>query len=132
MAEDIVKIGLFNQDAAIIAVRFKFRAHANQVPPHSFTEVAVHFPHRVVPRITRQGGAFSIHPDPKQPLLSTSSAIAEMRRIVVPSEARMLLKAELSFYGINALSLFPDLDGLAEFTNWTIESKEYWRKVDWR
>ena len=50
-----------------------------------------------------------------------------MQKIVIPASAKDLIKRELSFYGVNALALFPDLDGLAEFTNWTIESKEYWK-----
>ncbi|WP_426661903.1 FRG domain-containing protein [Rhodanobacter aciditrophus] len=116
------------RDASITAVKFKHKVVPEKAKPFEFKDVAIHLPQRVVPRITRQGGVFSIHPNPERPLTPKSSAISEMKIITIPSSARARLKAELSFYGVNALSLFPDLDGLAEFTNWSIESKEYWTK----
>lgn len=116
-----------NTDAAIIAVRFKWKVLPEEGHPLLYKKIAILRPHRVVPRIARQGGTFSIHPKPAEPLTETSRAVVEMQKIVIPASAKDLIKRELSFYGVNALALFPDLDGLAEFTNWTIESKEYWK-----
>jgi hypothetical protein len=39
-------------------------------------------------------------------------------RIVVKKEARKDIKYKLAHYGISRQSLFPDLDGLAEFIRW--------------
>ena len=88
--------------------------------------VAIYRPSGVIPRITRQGGVFSIHEDPKIPLEVGSDALNDLHRIVIKKSHRVSLLAELSYYGINSATLFPDLDGLSDFVNWTIESKEYW------
>lgn len=80
-----------------------------------------------MPRITRQGGLFTIHPDPNVPIDENTKGVLEIERIVIPREYKTRLLSELSFYGINASTLFPDLDGLSMFIKWTIENKEYWR-----
>ncbi|HDE4134006.1 TPA: FRG domain-containing protein, partial [Staphylococcus aureus] len=38
---------------------------------------------------------------------------------------RKKLREELSYYGINELSLFPDLDGLSSHVNWIMEINPY-------
>jgi hypothetical protein len=88
--------------------------------------VAVFKPRGVVPRITRQGGFFSIHPKPTSPLESDTDSLTDIHRIIIDKAHRTNLLAELSYYGINSATLFPDLDGLSEFLNWTVRSKEYW------
>lgn len=88
---------------------------------------ALYYPKGVVPRIARQGGIFSIHSSPSEPLDEENRWVKEIHKITIAREFREELKSQLSFYGINRLSLFPDLDGLADFTNWTVESREYWQ-----
>jgi len=113
-------------DAIIYAA--KFDTTVDNVPPSDpmqFTDLALFRPHRVVPRITRQGGVFSIHPDPKIDLTTRPKGLAALDRIRIPAEARAKLRSDLSYYGFNEATMFPDLDGISSFINWTIETGEY-------
>lgn len=115
-----------DSDAVVYAVLFHWQAEPDKYHPMEHPVVAVFRPRGVVPRITRQGGFFSIHPKPAFLLESDTDALVDMHRIIIAKEHRTNLLAELSYYGINSATLFPDLDGLSEFVNWTIRSKEYW------
>jgi len=112
--------------SVIYAAKFCKYVDTQKTNPMNVTSVAVFRPHRVVPRITRQGGLFTIHPDPKVELKDGIEGLMELHKMVISAKYRNKLHSELSYYGINAASLFPDLDGLSDYLNWTIESKEYW------
>jgi hypothetical protein len=114
-------------DAIVYAAHFVTQASPDGSGPMDYPHTALYYPKGVVPRITRQGGLFSIHDNPTCALSEDSRSIKEIDKIVIDSSFREELRSQLSFYGINRLSLFPDLDGLADFTNWTIESREYWQ-----
>jgi hypothetical protein len=75
----------------------------------------------------RQSGLFTIHGSPQEGLTPTSQDCRALQTIEIPAKCKKALLSELSFYGVNSEALFPDLDGLAAFINWTIETKEYWR-----
>ncbi|MGZ4979780.1 MAG: FRG domain-containing protein [Methylobacter sp.] len=113
-------------NSVIYATKFKWLVPDGNNDPLKFHDIALFRPHRVVPRITRQGGLFSIHPDPKLEITEDINDILALDRIEIDAQYRETLRCELSYYGINAATLFPDLDGLSDFLNWTIESKEYW------
>jgi hypothetical protein len=114
-------------DAIVYATTFNSKLPDNPAGPYEFKDLSIFRPHRVVPRITRQGGLFTIHPVPTIALNKDTEGVVEMHRIVISERYREQLHSELSFYGTNAATLFPDLDGLSEFVNWTIEKKEYWK-----
>ncbi len=54
----------------------------------------------------------------------TRERIVILKQIVIAESYRPKLLAELARYGINSASLFPDLDGLSSYLNWTVESGE--------
>lgn len=120
----------FPGDAIIYAAKFKHRVQDSPPLPIDYSYLAIYRPQRVVPRITRQGGLFTIHPEPNTPMNESTDGILEIERVVIRENYRDKLLSELSYYGINAATLFPDLDGLSTFMNWTIEKKEYWRYPD--
>ena len=73
----------------------------------------------VVPRIMRQSGIFTIH-------FPASSALDEclpegdrLEKLIIDKSYRKQFTIELSHYGINKMSLFPDLDGLSSHINWS-------------
>lgn len=113
-------------NAVIYAAKFKWGVQAGAANPMKFRDLAIFRPNRVVPRITRQGGLFTVHPNPTDPLTTDTNGVVELHKIEVSAAYRGTLLSELSYYGINSASLFPDLDGLSQFLNWTIHSKEYW------
>lgn len=119
-------------DAAVYAAKFKYRLADRPGLPLEHPNLVVYRPQRVVPRITLQGGIFTVHPKPDTPIDERTEEVSEIERIVIPHDYKSRLLSELSYYGINAATLFPDLDGLSMFINWTIESKEYWNYHDVR
>lgn len=116
-------------DAVVYAARFKMRVDVDKVSPMEYGRVARFNPPDVVPRIVRQRGVFSVHGQPKTPLEEEADKLDGLERIVIPSAYRHELQCELDFYGINAATLFPDLDGLSRFANWSLESREYWKRL---
>lgn len=117
-------------DAIIYIAKFQYRVVKKDKNPFKFKDLAVYRPQRVVPRITRQGGLFTIHSNPSVILNNGVEGVAELTSFTISKDYRSKLLSEHSYYGVNAAALFPDLGGLSAFVNWTIESKEYWRYPD--
>jgi hypothetical protein len=117
-------------DAVIFAASFKKQVDSKvKDNPMAYKGVALFYPTGVVPRITRQGGLFSVHGTPTAQLETGSRHLTDLHRIVIAEQYRQTLLSELSFYGVNSVNLFPDLDGLSAFLNWTVETKEYWNVI---
>lgn len=79
-------------------------------------QVAVLFPAGHTHRVVRQRGAFTYHPDPRQPLESLCAG--QLSRHPVPRQAKDRLRTELDRLGINHEMLFPDLEGFSRHLNW--------------
>ncbi len=73
----------------------------------------VFLPEQITQRIIAQQGQFTIHKKPSEPFTNW------FRKIIIPSAIRQKIRHVLSHYGINKASLFPDLDGLANYIKWT-------------
>jgi hypothetical protein len=114
-------------DAVVYAAIFRNRAPSG-TSPMTTKGVARFLPRGVVPRITRQGGLFSVHGDPQKPLTEQPESLDGFEKITIPESYRQCLLEELSYYGINDATMFPDLDGLSKFVNWGVESGEYFQK----
>lgn len=114
-------------NAIVYAGRFKWTLKDTHEYPLDKKRLITFRPQRVVPRITRQGGIFTIHPKPDIELDLGVEGLIDLHKIVIENNYKDTLLSELSYYGINSSTLFPDLDGLSSFINWTIEKKEYWR-----
>ena len=111
--------------AAIYAVRPKFEISPEQTGPHTYERVARFLPKGITARIGRQHGLFTIQGDPTKPIDEFDGYFSGFDTILISQEYRDTLRRELSYYGIHSASLFPDLDGLSEFVNWAVESREY-------
>lgn len=85
-------------------------------------------PNGAAPRVVRQSGIFTVHNPPTLDLKENldSKNGEKLEKIIIDSFYRKELRFELSQYGINKLSLFPDLDGLSEHINWIMENSSYW------
>jgi len=81
--------------------------------PFQYKRVGKFIPRHITARITAQSGIFTIHPNPYEPFKSDN-----IDRIIIPNEFRFELKETLNRYGINRVSLFPGLDGLAKHLQW--------------
>ena len=87
--------------------------------PFDYKKVGKFIPRHITARITAQSGLFTIHPNPYVPFTSD-----KIDQIIIPNDIRYTLKKTLNRYGINRVSLFPGLDGLARHIQW-VNSNSY-------
>lgn len=79
-------------------------------------EVRIFEPNHIVPRIITQNGLFTVHSAPSKPLDANQSITLD--KIVITSSFKKELRNTLDVYGINKATLFPGLDGIAEYLGW--------------
>lgn len=89
-----------------------------------FTGV-VFAPNAITPRILNQKSVFTVH------LPSNSSLLVKphhklnnqtnLTKLVIPSKLKLDILKMLNDFGINSVTLFPDLEGLSQFINWKTE-----------
>jgi hypothetical protein len=115
-----------DSDAIVFAYRCTNVIAPEKIGPFEVKGVVKFKPMGVAPRIIRQGGIFTIHGDPERPLEKVMLKTDELERIVVAASYRRDLVYELSHYGVNRATLFPDLDGLSAHVNWMTANRHYW------
>jgi FRG domain len=105
-------------DSVIYAYQNRSYIDVEEYPdPFRYREVGKFIPRHISPRITNQGGLFTIHPKPYEKFESD-----DMEKLVIPNRIRSTLKRTLNKYGVDRFSLFPSLDGLASHIEW-LQSK---------
>jgi hypothetical protein len=115
-------------NAVIYAAKFQYLVEFEKdTSPLDYGGIAICYPSGVVPRITRQGGLFTIHGPATLSIEDHPEFIRDLHKIIISKSYRNKLLSDLSYYGINSLSMFPDLDGLSKFVNWAIETGEYFK-----
>jgi len=87
--------------------------------PFEIDRVYRFMPNHIVSRITSQSGLFTVHPDP-----TVSFDDKNIDRIIIKNNHCRKIKKELFKLGVNASTVFPDLDGLTKTISWII-SNEY-------
>lgn len=103
-----------DEDSLIYAYNIKLFISVEDNPdPFQYKRVGKFIPRHITARITSQSGIFTIHPNPYEPFRSDN-----IDRIIIPNKVRFELKQTLNRYGINRVSLFPGLDGLARHIQW--------------
>jgi hypothetical protein len=116
-------------DALIYAYLPKRTANRDGVKdPLKWNGAALFKPTAVASRVARQSGLFTIHGPPTLPLDKGITDGERLEAIVVDAAYREQLKFDLDYYGVNRLSLFPDLDGLCAYTNWMAANGVYWTR----
>jgi hypothetical protein len=86
--------------------------------PLKYIGVGIFRPSAVARRISHQGGVFTVHGPPSIPLQKALADDQKIERVIIEKSYRGELLRELDHYGVNRVSLFPDLDGLSEYINW--------------
>lgn len=97
--------------------------------PFEIEEGKVQFyqPSTPSPRLANQFGYFSIHNNPSIELNEkTCNLSVELEKIVIPKELKKDLIFILNHYGVNYLTIYPDLEGLSKHLSWYSENYEYW------
>jgi hypothetical protein len=98
--------------------------------PFKADRIEKYKPAGVAARIIRQGGLFSMHPDPETPLPDLIDEDDELELIVIDKDYCPELIFELNHYGVNNSTVKPDLDGLCSHVNWHSENVNYWLAID--
>lgn len=96
--------------------------------PAGCTTVVAYHPRPFDRRILAQGGLFTFHPEPQEPLQPEDiddDSITRLSKVGVnlvvvrvPADMKHMLQSQLDDFGVNRKTLFPDLEGLSEFVNW--------------
>lgn len=88
-------------------------------------EIGLYQPSTSSNRLANQYGYFTIHKDPKTPL-NDKTKNGYLEKLIIPSHLKLELTHMLNQYGINYLTLFPDLEGLSRHLSWFAENYDYW------
>lgn len=91
--------------------------------PFKLQETLAFMPHAFSPRISRQSGVFTLH-TPIEKVVANDGSDGAIERIDIASEYVPALRRDLDHYGYNHSSLFPGLDGLAEYLSWIATEKD--------
>lgn len=82
-------------------------------------------PSSVIPRIGRQGGIFTLHDPPSLSLEQNIQGPERLEKLVINHSFKKSFAILLSHFGVNKLSLFPELDGLSQHINWSFTNLKY-------
>lgn len=83
------------------------------IDPFRIAETKFVVPSFISPRVAAQRGCFTLHPAPNVPYHPSDLACFD-----VPSEAKREVMRRLFYFGVDASTLMPDLDGLARALEW--------------
>ncbi len=114
-------------DALLAAVRFREQANIGVDDPMEFSGVGRFTSRRVVSRIARQSGTFTIHGPPTVGV-DADEVECELQSFLIAKEYRQELLRELEHLYVHEAALFPDLDGLSSYVNWKWGTQKYWHK----
>lgn len=115
-----------NCDAVMYAYLNNYSLITKEINPFEHEGISKIKPNSAAPRVVRQSGIFTIHSPPILDLENSLNEHDKLEKIIIDHSYRQELRFELSHYGINELSLFPDLDGLSNHVNWFMENSAYW------
>lgn len=101
--------------------QFNSNIQFDDFAPSDCTEVMLFEPSHINPRIIAQNGLFTVHDNVTQPLDSTDGL--EIVQVVIKAACKKQLKRELNTYGVNKATLFPGMDGIADYLCW-LSTKE--------
>ena len=87
-------------------------------------DVMMYYPPHISPRIPAQTGLFTVHKNPDKPFKPQNVV-----RITI-GRGPLTLKLNLNKCGIHKASLFPDIDGLAEYQSWLYKWGEHMKYGD--
>jgi hypothetical protein len=104
------------------------RSGSNSTSPFGGKNTKVFIPRHISSRIRSQKGVFTVHAFPDKNIANYNELIPlnkqedyqnSLVKILIPSKYFPNIRFDLDRCGINAATLFPDLDGLAKQIQWT-------------
>ncbi|WP_338376580.1 FRG domain-containing protein [uncultured Flavobacterium sp.] len=117
-----------DKDGSIYVYKPKsFLSSENESPFEVKEEIGLYQPSTSSNRLANQYGYFTIHKNPKKSL-NDKNKNGYLEKLIIPANLKLELTQMLNQYGINYLTLFPDLEGLSKHLSWFAENYDYWDK----
>ena len=100
------------------ASKFRFKPFKTYKDLNEMDEVWFYMPRHEDQRMTAQSGCLTFHPlpensEPFNPFGPDANSASDWSKFIIPSSLKKELLFKLDDLGINAHSIYPDLDGLA-------------------
>ncbi|MDT0687152.1 FRG domain-containing protein [Autumnicola psychrophila] len=111
--------------AVFIYLTNYFVKHKEKEPFDLSTKISMYQPTTSSTRLANQYGYFTVHKDPEEPMTEKNSK-GTLEKIIIPAGLKSDLIHLLNQYGVNYLSLFPDLEGLSKHLSWFSENYKFW------
>ena len=86
--------------------------------PLTIGKVGFFRPPHISPRISGQAGYFTVHPSPFTDLKARREPDEALEQLIIRRRDRPRFRRELDRIGVNRASLFPDIDGIAQYLKW--------------
>ena len=123
-------LGETGTDAALYAFKPKFEAPVDKADsPYDVKPGIVNLrPSAFVARVSSQLSRFTLHNPPTSDLAGQTK-YGPLNKIIVEARYVRELRIELDYYGYNAATIFPDLDGLSTHLNWIGSQQDLRREL---
>jgi hypothetical protein len=95
-------------------------------PFDDFKHISKIKPSGITQRLTRQHGVFTVHNPPNKSMKDNIRNNEQLDFFIIDKSYRKQLLFDLSYYGINSMTIFPDLDGLSQHVDWYMKNADYW------
>ncbi len=93
--------------------------------PFDITDTGLIMPTIFNQRMGNQFGYFTIHGNPNQEF-NKKNCKGKLNKIIISKAIKEELIFRLNHYGINYLTIYPDLEGLSKHLCWFSENYDYW------
>jgi hypothetical protein len=118
-----------NEHGAIWVAKPNSNLSDHNIQPFGLSKQRVVFyqPSAPVSRAINQYSYFSIHTPPTLELSrETCDLEGDLEKIIIRKEIKQELLFLLNHYGVNYLTIYPDLEGLSKHISWFSENYNYW------
>lgn len=107
-------------DGALFIIKSNANTINEEVEKNPFkinSAIKIYQPSTSTNRIANQLGYFTIHSDPTDPMTKKKYE-PFLEKYIIPSELKEEIIFMLNQFGVNYLSIYPDLEGLARHLSW--------------
>lgn len=108
------------QDAAIYAFETLAGEFVSEADPFDVKDLKIYYPRGLSARIISQRGIFTVSGSPTHPIEKQLGA--RLHKFIIDGSIASDIKQTLEFFGINAMSIYQDLDHLSEYLNSFVQS----------
>jgi len=115
----------YDKDGALYVYKPYYRVLHNDFEPFGSFDICIFQPNASSNRIANQYAYFTVHSNPEMPL-NEKTQEGYIEKLVIPANLKKDMIHLLNQYGVNFLSLFPDLEGLSRHLSWFAENSKYW------